>query len=154
MLCCLANYLLQVFLHPKGHIIESDDVGLVICWDLRSAYAISKFGDRQMQKKKWRNKKWKSSIELQKYRTGPIVDESERTRTAEHMSYTAVTEESLESRMKSEICSRIPEGRENGSDDAIESGEFLGRLTQWHHSFSTFLFHGTTLALFAMKHTF
>ncbi|KAG0597480.1 hypothetical protein M758_UG342600 [Ceratodon purpureus] len=112
----------KVFLNPKGHIIDADDIGLVICWDLRNAYAISKFGDRHMQKVKWRKKKLQSSIELQKYRTDPIVDEAERTRTAENMSYTAVSEESLESRMKSEICSRIPEVIKNGTDDALESG--------------------------------
>ena len=109
-------------------MIDPDDVGLVICWDLSSAYAISKFGDQQMQKKQWRKKTRRqlgrqSTIELQKYRTGPIVDKSERTPTAEHMSYTAVNEDTLESRLKSEISSRlVPEGSTH--DDALESGEF------------------------------
>lgn len=120
---------MQVFLHPKGHIIDPDDVGLVICWDLRSAYEISKFGDQHMQKKNWRKKKSLSTKELQRYRTGPIVDESERTPTAENMSYTAVNEESLESRMRSEICSRLPEGSKHGNDDTLEAGELLSRLT-------------------------
>jgi len=123
------GYRLQVFLHPKGHIIDSDDIGLVICWDLRCAYDISKFGDQHLQKKKWKKKKLLSNKELQNYRTGPIVDESERTPTAEHMSYTAVDEESLESRMRSEICRRLPEGGKHGNDDELEAGELLSRQT-------------------------
>lgn len=118
-------YWSQVFLHPKGHIIDADDVGLVICWDLRTAYDISKFGDKHMQKKKWRKKKMLSPKELQKYQTGPIVDEYERTQNAEHMSYTAVNEISLESQMRSEICSRLPEGRKQRNDDALEAGKPL-----------------------------
>lgn len=149
-MCYLVSQLLQVFLNPKGHIIDADDIGLVICWDLRSAYAISKFGDRHMQKVKWRKKKLQSSIELQKYRTGSIVDEAERTLTAENMSYTAVSEESLESRMKSEICSRIPEVIKNGTDDALESGEFQGMPTHGHHFHTPSLFHEIILATFAM----
>lgn len=129
MMCCLVGHWLQVFLHPKGHIIDPDDVGLVICWDLRSAYEISKFGDKHMQKKKWRKKKTLSSKELQKYRTGPIVDEYERNPHAEGMSYTSVNEISLESRMRSEICSRLPEGSKHGNADALEAGELLSGLT-------------------------
>lgn len=77
-----------------------------------------------MQKKKWRRKKLKSAIELQKYRRGPVVDESEHTHTTDHVSGTTVSQDSLESRMRSEICSRLSEGSKNGSDDALESGEF------------------------------
>jgi len=135
---------LQVFLHPKGHVIEADDVGLVICWDLGSAYAISKYGDQEMENKKWRRKKLVFSNELQKFRTGPIVDAAEDSGTAAHMSYTvAGNPETLESRMRSEISSRgFPErtsrhgGSQHGSsqhesskhgstDDTLESGEFL-----------------------------
>jgi hypothetical protein len=116
---------LQVFLHPKGHIIGADDIGLVICWDLHTAYAISKFGDQHIEKKKWRKTKGLSTIELQKYRTGPIVDThvAEHDRTAEHISYTAVNAESLESRMKSEICSRLPEGTKHGSQESKQETE-------------------------------
>ena len=122
------GYWLQVFLHPKGHIIDPDDVGLVICWDLSSAYEITKFGDHQMQQKKWRKEKTLSAKELQNYRTGPIVDEAERTSTAEHMSYTAVNAETLASRMRSEICRRLPEGSKHRTDDALEAGELLSTV--------------------------
>lgn len=114
---------LQVFLHPKGHIIDANDIGLIICWDLHRAYAISKFGDQHIEKKKWRKSKRLSTMELQKYRTGPIVDthEAEHDHTAEHISYTAVNTESIESRMKSEICSRLSEGTKRGSKHESES---------------------------------
>lgn len=38
----------RVLLHPKGHIIHPDDVGLVISWDLHTACVISKFDDREL----------------------------------------------------------------------------------------------------------
>lgn len=114
-----------MFLHPKGHVIDGDDVGLVICWDLGSAYAISKFGDLEMETKRWRGKKHLSVAELQKYRTGPIADAAEESHAAEHMSYTAVNAETIESRMKSEISNRgFTDGSRHGrsSDDTLESG--------------------------------
>lgn len=64
-----------------------------------------------------------SPKELQKYQTGPIVDENERTQNAEHLSYTAVNEVSLESQMRSEICSRLPQR----NDDALEAGKPLSQ---------------------------
>jgi hypothetical protein len=45
---------MQVLVHPKGHVLQPDDVGLVICWDLHSAYAISKFGNKRMAQKNWK----------------------------------------------------------------------------------------------------
>ena len=102
---------LQVFLHPKGHVIDADDVGLVICWDLHTAYAISKFGDQPIERKSWRKPKRKlSAMELQKYRTGPILDihKEDHDFTADHIPHTIVTADSLEARMKSEIFRRLP----------------------------------------------
>jgi hypothetical protein len=102
-----------VFLHPKGHVVDGDDV------DLGSAYAISKFGDLEMETRKWRRKKRMSSVELQKYRTGPIVDAMEDSQVAENMSYTAVSAPTIESRMKSELSHRgFADGSRHGSMDS------------------------------------
>ncbi|KAG0616762.1 hypothetical protein M758_5G140500 [Ceratodon purpureus] len=115
----------KVFLHPKGHIIDADDIGLVICWDLRTAYAISKFGDQDIEKKKWKKTKRLSTMELQKYRTGPIVDThvTEHHPIAEHISYTAVNAESIESQLKSEICSRLSKGSRHGIEESRHGGK-------------------------------
>jgi hypothetical protein len=37
---------LQVLLHPKGHIIHPNDIGLVISSDIHVAFAISKYGNK------------------------------------------------------------------------------------------------------------
>lgn len=116
----------QVLLHPKGHVIQADDVGLVICWDLRSAYAISKSGDEQMEHKKWKKRKARSVIELQKYRRRAASSVSGRTLNGGDGSvvYNAdadMQEESIEARMRSAICSRY-EGSTHGVDEAIEEG--------------------------------
>lgn len=110
-----------MFLHPKGHVIGADDVGLVICWDLGTAYAISQFGDHDSTETKSklsklrRRKKSKllqSTQELQKYRTGPVVDEEAEAEEQGSMSYTATdyNTESIEQRLRLEISNRgLPE---------------------------------------------
>lgn len=117
---------MQVLLHPKGHIIQADDVGLVISWDLRSAYAISKTGDEQMEHKKWKKRKDRSAIELQKYRRRAPTSVSGRglnggDGSVVYKADTGIQEESIETRMRSAICSRY-EWSTHGADEAVEEG--------------------------------
>ncbi|XP_024367760.1 uncharacterized protein [Physcomitrium patens] len=97
----------KVFLHPKGRVIIADDVGLLLCPDLGTVFDVSGFDDKKSKGKKWipRKKRNFSSVQLQNYRTGPVVDEVEQSRATDPISYTAVDSESLESRMKTEIFS-------------------------------------------------
>ena len=118
--------LMQVLLHPKGHIIQADDVGLVISWDLRSAYAISKTGDEQMEHKKWKKRKDRSAVELQKYRRRAPTSVSGRglnggAGSVVYKADTDIQEESIETRMRSAICSRY-EWSTHGADEAVEEG--------------------------------
>lgn len=118
---------MQVLLHPKGHVLQPDDVGLVICWDLHSAYAISKFGDKHMAQRKWKKRKNISTFELQKYRRGPFrieeheLQKVESSRNVEFMDGDN-DQQSIESQMRSVICSRYEESSQ-GDNDALELGE-------------------------------
>ncbi|KAG0559141.1 hypothetical protein KC19_10G082400 [Ceratodon purpureus] len=113
----------KVFLYPKGHVIDGDDIGLVICGDLGSAYAISKYGDHEMENNRWVRKKklGLSSKELQKYRTGAIADtHAEDSGDDTHISYDK--NESIESRMRSEISTRGFSGRNSSKHGSSHHG--------------------------------
>lgn len=38
-----------LLLHPKGHVVQNDDIGLCISWDLHTTYLISQFEDQDYQ---------------------------------------------------------------------------------------------------------
>jgi hypothetical protein len=124
---------MQVLLHPKGHVLQPDDVGLVICWDLQSAYAISKLGDKRMAQKNWKRKNNISAFELQKYRRGPFrineheLQKVESSRNVEFMDGDN-NHQSIESQMRFVICSRYEESSQ-GDNDALELGDLSLDLT-------------------------
>lgn len=117
---------MQVLLHPKGHVIQGDDVGLIIAWDLRTAYAISEYGDKHMQKKKWKKKKDRHGVEVQKYRQGPItvstdLDGVSGELNPQNIPHSPGNRNSLESQMRSAIIRRYDQ-RGQEDDDGIELG--------------------------------
>jgi hypothetical protein len=124
----------KVLLHPKGHVIQPDDIGLVIAWDLHTAYAISKFEDKHLRKgilQKWpRSKPEVESVELQKFRTGPIIADNRDLQGVGGDLNPIVFPNSpdgrikLETKLRSAICYTYDNNPEK--DDSVELGTFPG----------------------------
>jgi potassium large conductance calcium-activated channel subfamily M alpha protein 1 len=138
----------QVLLHPKGHLIQPDDIGLIIAWDLHTAYAISKYKAMQLPPQGDRCR-WKKSnvdeeaVELKMFRTAGSSIRTAADNNRQLQGEVVVVHGQLnapifadspdghfklESKLRSAICKLQYENTSNPTeslvDDSIESGTF------------------------------
>ncbi|CAK9201922.1 unnamed protein product [Sphagnum troendelagicum] len=130
----------KVLLHPKGHCIQPDDIGLIIAWDLHTAYAISKFNDEQLTDRilcsrgRRRRSKYDQTVELQKFHTRPNAADNKNLKEEEvdgRLNHELVFPNSpdgrykLESKLRSAIFSTY-DNHKPQHDDTVEFGTITG----------------------------
>ncbi|KAH9541015.1 hypothetical protein CY35_14G037400 [Sphagnum magellanicum] len=138
----------QVLLHPKGHLIQPGDIGLIIAWDLHTAYAISKYKDMQLPLQ-GDQCRWKKSnvdeeaVELQIFCTAGSSIRTAADNNRQLQGEVVVVHGQLnapifadspdghyklESKLRSAICKLQYENNSNPTEslvgDSIESGTF------------------------------